>query len=102
GPVHSLAHVMSKFFSIGMTLPQVIDCVTRKAAEGLRLKNKGCLAVGYDADLTIFTVKEEARPFVDAEGEQVLGEQHLVPLAVVVAGQWHLTDEGKANHVFDL
>ncbi|MFT4273814.1 MAG: amidohydrolase/deacetylase family metallohydrolase, partial [Pantoea sp.] len=41
GPVHSLAHVMSKFFSIGMTLPQVIDCVTRKAAEGLRLKNKG-------------------------------------------------------------
>ncbi|MDO6408425.1 amidohydrolase/deacetylase family metallohydrolase [Pantoea phytobeneficialis] len=102
GPVHSLAHVMSKFFSIGMTLPQVIDCVTRKAAEGLRLKNKGCLAVGYDADLTIFTVKEEARPFVDAEGEQVLGEQHLVPLAAVVAGQWHLTDEGKANHVFDL
>lgn len=102
GPVHSLAHVMSKFFSIGMTLPQVIDCVTRKAAEGLRLNNKGCLAVGYDADLTIFTVKEEARPFVDAEGEQVLGEQHLVPLAAVVAGQWHLTDEGKANHVFDL
>ncbi|ADU70804.1 amidohydrolase/deacetylase family metallohydrolase [Pantoea sp. At-9b] len=102
GPVHSLAHVMSKFFSMGMTLPQVIDCVTRNAATGLRLKNKGCLAVGYDADLTIFTVKEEARPFVDAEGEQVLGEQHLVPLAAVVAGQWHLTDEGKANHVFDL
>ncbi|MDE1190072.1 MAG: amidohydrolase/deacetylase family metallohydrolase [Pantoea sp.] len=102
GPVHSLAHVMSKFFSIGMTLAQVIDCVTWKAAEGLRLAHKGRLAVGYDADLTIFTVKEEARPFVDAEGEQVLGEQHVLPLAAVVAGQWYLTDEGKTNHVFDL
>lgn len=102
GPVHSLAHVMSKFFSIGMSLAQVIDCVTRKAAEGLRLTHKGRLAVGYDADLTIFTVKAEARPFVDAEGEQVLGEQHVLPLAAVVAGQWYLTDEGKTNHVFDL
>lgn len=102
GPVHSLAHVMSKFFSIGMTLPQVIACVTVNAAAGLRLAGKGHLTAGYDADLTIFTVKEEARPFVDAEGERVTGEQHLLPLAVVIAGQWHLTEEGKAHHVFDL
>lgn len=93
---------MSKFFSIGMTLPQVIACVTVNAAAGLRLAGKGHLTAGYDADLTIFTVKEEARPFVDAEGERVTGEQHLLPLAVVIAGQWHLTGEGKAHHVFDL
>lgn len=102
GPVYSLAHVMSKFFSIGMALPQVIDCVTCHAAAGLRLAGKGHLAEGYDADLTIFTVKQEVRSFVDAEGEQVSGTQNLLPLAVVIAGQWHLTDEGKANHVFDL
>ncbi len=102
GPVHSLAHVMSKFFSVGMTLPQVIDCVTTKAAEGLHLKNKGRLVVGGDADLTIFTVNEEPCLFVDSEEKQVRGEKHLVPLAAVVAGQWIVTDEGKANHVFDL
>jgi len=102
GPVHSLAHVMSKFFSIGMTLPQIIECVTVNAAACLHLAGKGRLTAGYDADLTIFTVKEEALPFVDAEGERVMGEQHLLPLAVVIAGHWHLTDEGKANHVFDL
>lgn len=101
GPVHNLAHVMSKFFSVGMTLPQVIDCVTHKAADGLRLSQKGRLEVGYDADLTIFTVKEEARLFVDAEGERVEGEKYLIPLAAVVAGQWIVTEEGKAN-VFDL
>lgn len=97
GPVHNLAHVMSKFFSVGMTLPQVIDCVTWKAADGLRLTHKGRLDVGFDADLTIFTVKEEAHPFVDSEGERVEGEKHLIPLAAVVAGEWILTEEGKAN-----
>lgn len=97
GPVHSLAHVMSKFFSVGMTLPQVIDCVTVNAAAGLRLLRKGQLKVGYDADLTVFSVKEETRPFIDSEGEQVAGEKHLVPLAAVVAGTWIATEEGIAH-----
>lgn len=97
GPVHSLAHVMSKFFSVGMTLPQVIDCVTINAAAGLRLLRKGQLKVGYDADLTVFSVKEEIRPFIDSEGEQVAGEKHLVPLAAVVAGKWIATEEGIAH-----
>ncbi|MGY3066926.1 dihydroorotase [Pantoea agglomerans] len=97
GPVHNLAHVMSKFFSVGMTLPQVIDCVTVNAAAGLRLQRKGQVKVGYDADLTVFSVKEETRPFIDSEGEQVAGEKHLVPLAAVVAGTWIATEEGKAH-----
>lgn len=102
GPVHHLAHVMSKFFSVGMTLPQVIDCVTWRAADGLRLARKGRLEVGCDADLTIFTVNEAPCSFVDSAGERVEGEKQLVPLAAVVAGKWHLTDQGKANHVFAL
>lgn len=97
GPVQNLAHVMSKFFSVGMTLPQVIDCVTVNAAAGLRLQRKGQLKVGYDADLTVFSVKEETRPFIDSEGEQVAGEKHLVPLAAVVAGTWIATEEGIAH-----
>ncbi|MGC1025564.1 amidohydrolase/deacetylase family metallohydrolase [Pantoea agglomerans] len=97
GPVHNLAHVMSKFFSVGMTLPQVIDCVTVNAAAGLRLQRKGQLKVGYDADLTVFSVKEETRPFIDSEGVQVAGEKHLVPLAAVVAGTWIATEEGIAH-----
>jgi len=97
GPVHSLAHVMSKFFSVGMTLPQVIDCVTINAAAGLRLLRKGQLKVGYDADLTVFNIKEETRPFIDSEGEEVAGEKQLVPLAAVVAGTWIATEEGIAH-----
>lgn len=99
GPVHSLAHVMSKFFSVGMTLPQVIDCVTVRAAAGLRLTRKGQLKVGYDADLTVFSVKQESRPFIDSEGEQVAGDKHLIPLAAVVAGEWFTTEEGAAHEL---
>ncbi|MGD8107730.1 amidohydrolase/deacetylase family metallohydrolase [Pantoea sp. FN0302] len=102
GPVKSLAHVMSKFLSIGMTLPQIIDCVTWKAAEGLRLAHKGRLEPGFDADLTLFTLSHEARPLQDSEGETVQGAQHFTPLAAVVAGQWMVTDEGKAKNVFNL
>lgn len=102
GPVHSLAHVMSKFLSIGMTLQQVIDCVTSKAAKGLGLEHKGQLKAGYDADLTLFTVSERHWPMLDSEGEQWPGDQLLIPVATVIAGQWNLTDEGKAQHVFSL
>lgn len=102
GPVYSLAHVMSKFFNVGMTLSQILDCVTHKAAEGLHLHNKGRLAPGLDADLTIFDIKEESCLFTDAEGLSVSGEKQLVPLAAVVGGQWFITDEGKKHHVFDL
>ncbi|WP_338560570.1 amidohydrolase/deacetylase family metallohydrolase [Erwinia sp. E_sp_B04_7] len=102
GPVYTLAHVMSKFFNVGMTLPQIIDCVTRKAADGLRLQGKGRLEVGMDADLTIFDVSEETCLFTDSEGLSVSGEKQLVPLAAVVGGQWFTTDEGKKHHVFDL
>lgn len=102
GPVFSLAHVMSKFFNIGMTLPQIVACVTRHAAEGLRLHNKGKLAVGFDADLTLFDLHEAPCVFTDSEGKSAAGEKQLVPLAAMVKGKWFITDEGKKHHVFDL
>ena len=102
GPVFSLAHVMSKFFNIGMTLPQIVACVTRHAAEGLRLHNKGQLAVGFDADLTLFDLHKASCVFTDSEGKSEAGEKQLVPLAAMVKGKWFITDEGKKHHVFDL
>ncbi|WP_338492037.1 amidohydrolase/deacetylase family metallohydrolase [Erwinia aphidicola] len=100
GPVYTLAHVMSKFFCIGMTLPQVIDCVTAHAADGLRLAGKGRLKVGYDADLTIFDVQQESALFTDSDGQTLSGTTQLVPLAAVVAGQAFVTNEGKKRNDF--
>ncbi|QKN83485.1 amidohydrolase/deacetylase family metallohydrolase [Scandinavium goeteborgense] len=102
GPVHSLARVMAKFLAIGMSLPQVIDCVTVNAAEAIRLKNKGQLAVGFDADLTVFTLKHQPVTLVDAENNALQADQDLVPLAAIRAGKGYLTEQGSAEHVFDL
>lgn len=101
GPVHSLANVMSKFLAIGMSLPQVIECVTASAADGLRLKNKGRLQVGLDADLTLFTLKRQPTVLVDAENDSLQAEQLLVPLAAIRAGKGYMTEQGSAEHVFD-
>lgn len=102
GPVHSLARVMAKFLAIGMSLPQVIDCVTSNAAEAIRLKHKGQLAVGFDADLTIFTLKHQPVTLVDAENNALEVDLDLVPLAAIRAGKGYMTEQGSAEHAFDL
>ncbi|AFJ48572.1 amidohydrolase/deacetylase family metallohydrolase [Shimwellia blattae] len=102
GPVHSLAAVMSKFLAIGMSLPQVIDCVTTHAAEGLNLAEKGRLAVGKTADLTIFDLRQQPVVLTDADNNTLAASQQLVALAAVRAGNWFTTQQGKAEHVFDL
>ena len=86
--MHSLGVVMSKFLSIGMSLPQVIDCVTAHAADGLRLANKGRLSVGLDGDLTIFALRRQPMLFTDSESQTLQGEQLLIALAAVRAGKW--------------
>lgn len=101
GPVYSLANVMSKFLAIGMSLPQVIDCVTANAADGLRLKNKGRLQVDQDADLTLFMLKRQPAVLVDAENDSLQADQLLVPLAAIRAGKGYMTEQGSAEHVFD-
>lgn len=102
GPVFSLAHVMSKFLMLGMPLQQVLDCVTSRPAEMLRLQGKGCLEVGADADLTIFDIETASRSSVDSEGETAVCTQNLMPLAAIVAGELFPTEQGKNIDVFHL
>ncbi|WP_312953363.1 amidohydrolase/deacetylase family metallohydrolase [Superficieibacter sp.] len=102
GPVYSLANVMAKFLALGMSLPQVIECVTSHAAEGLRLKTKGRLANGYDADLTIFTLRRQPTVLVDAENDSLQADRLLVPLAAVRAGTLYPTEQGSAEDAFNL
>lgn len=101
GPVRSLALVMSKFLAIGMSLPQVIACVTTNAADGLRLAHKGRLEVGYDADLTLFTVASTPTLLVDAEKESLQADKILLPLAAICAGKGYLTEQGSAENAFN-
>ncbi len=100
GPVYSLAHVMSKFFAIGMTLEQVLACVTHQAADALRLPGKGRLEVGADADITLFEVSCGPALFTDTEAGARNGDRQLLPLAALVGGELVLTHYGKSHHAF--
>ncbi len=100
GPVYSLAHVMSKFFAIGMTLEQVLACVTHQAADVLRLPGKGRLEVGADADITLFEVSCGPTLFTDTEAGTRNGDRQLLPLAALVGGALVLTHYGKSHHAF--
>ena len=100
GPVYSLVHVMSKFLAIGMTLEQVIACVTSQAADALRLPGKGRLEVGADADLTLFEVMSGPTLFTDTEAESRHGDRQLRPLAALVGGDLVLTQYGQSHHAF--
>ena len=100
GPVYSLAHVMSKFLAIGMTLEQVLACVTHQAADALRLPGKGRLEVGADADLTLFQVASDPILFADTEAATRHGDRQLLPLAALVGGELVLTHYGKSHHAF--
>lgn len=102
GPVYNMANVLAKFFCLGFSLEQIIDRITVKPAQMLNLKNKGQLAIGYDADLTIFDVKQHHLSLSDAEGAVRETDKQIVPMAAIVAGQCYLTKEGEAEHAIDL
>ena len=53
GPVYNLSTTMEKFIYMGYSLEDIIDKVTKNAADAISLKNKGLIKEGYDADLTI-------------------------------------------------
>ncbi|GBU09091.1 dihydroorotase [Gammaproteobacteria bacterium] len=95
GQVCSLAFVMSKFLCMGFSMPQILACVTHKAADLLHLEHKGYLKVGYDADITIFDIKNERIELTDAHGEIRIGAQSIVPIAAIVNGEF-LEDINKA------
>lgn len=100
GPVKNLAHIMTKFLAIGMSISQVIECVTENAAKVLNLAQKGRLSADYDADLTFFTVDQQAQDLVDSDGMNMKGVRSFKPLAAMIQGELFLTQDGVQSNVF--
>ncbi|MDO7830404.1 amidohydrolase/deacetylase family metallohydrolase [Providencia rettgeri] len=102
GPVYSLAFVMTKFLCMGFSAEQVLRCVTEKAADLLSLPAKGYLKPGFDADITLFDLKEEPTELTDAEGEHRIGTHRFVPIAAIVGGKHIIHAEGESEHAINL
>jgi len=86
---------MAKFMSIGYSLPDVVRMTTVSAAKGLGMANQlGALAVGREADISIFDVVDGNWKFTDTLNQPFTGSQALVPVQTIRAGELFSPDWG--------
>ncbi|WP_213774414.1 amidohydrolase family protein [Bradyrhizobium sp. dw_78] len=79
-PCHSLANVMSIFLKLGMSIQNVIECVTSHPARALKLMDRaGSLAVGMPADVTVFQVEDGEFELFDCYKMARKAKQRIVP-----------------------
>jgi dihydroorotase len=86
GPAYDLLVTLSKFLSLGMPLPELIERVTTRPAQAVRRSELGVLEVGGIGDATVLAVEEGRFGFVDSTGQKMIGGRRLVCKGCVVAG----------------
>ncbi|HUQ53554.1 MAG TPA: amidohydrolase/deacetylase family metallohydrolase, partial [Gammaproteobacteria bacterium] len=86
--VFDLPNVLSKFLLLGMSLNDVLACVTSRAAGTFReLTSFGTLREGSPADVTVLEMTSGTFEFVDNYKGTRSGSQRLVTRAVVFGGR---------------
>jgi dihydroorotase len=86
--VIDLPNVLSKFLMAGMTLDQVIACVTNNAAKAFPIfRGKGTLSVGAPADIAVLELRDGTFEFVDNYENKRNGRQRLFPSVTVLGGK---------------
>jgi len=91
GPVFDLPTTMSKFLNLGVSLDEVLRCVTtnpaRAIGEGERL---GTLKPGAVADVAVFSLERGQFDFVDTDQNHMTGEQKLLTQLTLKDGRiWY-------------
>lgn len=95
GPVYDLATTMSKALWLGFDLEQVVAMVTAGAAASIGREGElGHIAVGREADLTLFEVVDGPVRLVDAEGEAVEAARRIVARRALRRGVVHACRDG--------
>ena len=86
--VFGLPAVMSKYLSLGMTLPDVVAACTQAPADLIGMQGRvGSLAPGAFADVAIFELTDKEFPFQNLLGETFCGNQLLLPKLTILNGR---------------
>lgn len=84
----SLPAIMSKYLTLGLTLPEVIERVTARPAEAMGMAGQiGTLRPGAFADIAIFRQKEHRHIQKDFRDEELECNTVLVPQMTLCAGE---------------
>ena len=86
---------MAKFMSLGYSLSDVVRMTTTNAARSIGMaETAGALAVGREADISIFDVVEGNWKFTDTVQQVFTGTHALVPVQTMRAGALYSPDWG--------
>ena len=87
GPVLSMLQTMSKYYSMGMPLAEVIDRSTRQPARLIHRPDLGHLSPGAAADIAVLRPLEGQFGFADCGKARLSGHRKLECLLTLRAGQ---------------
>jgi dihydroorotase len=87
GPMFDMPTTLSKFLLLGMTLEQVIEASTIKAAKAVNLEGLGTLEVGAHGDVATWVIEDGEFTFSDVHMNIRKGNQLLVNQATFIAGE---------------
>lgn len=93
GPVYNMATCIEKMLYLGYDLKQVIPMITTAPAKNYKLRTKGQLAVGMDADVTIFNVENGSKELTDSNGNKRTTDTLVKPIYSIIGGQTYSIGE---------
>ena len=88
GPVYNLLVTLSKFLAMGMSLPDLVERATIRAARAVRRRDLGVLEAGGVGDASVLRIEEGECTYVDSTGEKMVGNRRLVCEGCVMAGSF--------------
>jgi dihydroorotase len=87
-PVGSLSVTMAKMVSCGLEPGEVIDMVTRRPAEVLRLDDtRRGIKSGDKACFTLFKIEENEKKYLDAKGNPIVTTLQIEPVMTVIGSE---------------
>jgi dihydroorotase len=88
GPVYNLLVTLSKFLQMGMSLAELVERATIRAARAVRRRDLGVLEAGGVGDATVLRIEERECTYVDSTGEKMIGNRRLICEGCVLAGSF--------------
>jgi dihydroorotase len=88
----NMLNVMSKYLTIGMTIPDIIASGSWKPAKSIKREDLGNLSVGSVADIAVLSIINGKYGYVDCGGNRIEGNQKFEAELTVRAGRiiWDL------------
>jgi dihydroorotase len=87
GPMFDLPTTLSKFLNLGLTLPEVIERATSRAAQAMNRPDLGSLKPGSLADVALFRIDEGDYTFYDVQMNSRKGTKLLVNTLTMIGGE---------------